>query len=146
MTVTRSSGTDNSSAAICAMAVWMPVPRSTFPENTVTLPLESIARKPSTWSAATVLSGIAGAAAPPSPTAKLTTSAPPVLRNARRDSSAVSEFGFVMAASSCHLLGRALDGAHDTQMRAAAAQILGKRGADLLLGRIVRRLQQRSGL
>src|SRR5437764_8155421 len=146
MTVTRSSGTDNSSAAICAIAVWIPVPRSTLPEKTVTLPFESIARNPSTWSPATVLAGIVGDAAPPSPTVKLTTSAPLVLRNARRDSLVGSEFRFVMAVSSRHLLGRALDGADDAQVRAAATKVLGERSADLLLGRIACGLQERGGL
>ena len=48
ITRTRSIGTDNSSAAICASAVRTPVPRSTLPEYTVTKPLASMARKPST--------------------------------------------------------------------------------------------------
>jgi hypothetical protein len=48
MIVTLVIGTDNSSAAICAIAVWIPVPRSTLPEYTVTWPLASMARKPST--------------------------------------------------------------------------------------------------
>ena len=64
MTLTRASGTDNSSAAICVIAVRSPVPRSTLPEKTVTLPLASMATKPSTWSSATVLTRGAAAAAP----------------------------------------------------------------------------------
>src|SRR5262249_53780939 len=102
----RSTATSSSSATICRIAARPPVPRSTFPVNTVTVLSAWIARKGSTWSGATVLpryrsvghavDGRADAAWPAArrgawtPSPSPTTRAPPVPRNARRVMNAIS--------------------------------------------------------
>src|SRR5260221_7802087 len=44
--------------------------------------------------------------------------------------------------ASRHRFAGALDGTDDSQMRTAAAEVLGQRGANLRLGRMLRRLQE----
>src|ERR1043166_8379251 len=92
----RSNGTSNSSATICANAVSTPVPRSTLPLKTVTVPSVAIASHESSD---------VGSASIPGPTVvcpktgetegkrlKLTINAPVPLRNCLRDSSMVFMF------------------------------------------------------
>src|ERR1700686_3242318 len=152
MTVTLASGTDNSAAAICAISVRTPVPRSTLPEKTEMLPRASTERKPSTWSSATVLSflgkafaaagAFTAASASLAPSAKVTTRAPPPVRNGRRPRRVtVPGMG-----PSSDLAAGALDGAHDAQVRAAAAEVVGERLLDLVLGRMLVLREQDGGL
>src|SRR5258708_2852777 len=151
-TFTRASGTDNSSAAIWVSAVRTPVPRSTLPEKTVTLPAPSMARNPSTWSSATVFSFLAAAGEAASaavaasasfaPTTKVTTRDPPAFRNSRRPRRARVS-GMELSSRPSGLPARGgLHGAHDAEVGATAAQVVGQRGADLGLGGMRLRREQ----
>ena len=84
----RSKATSSSSAAICASAVLVPVPRSTLPTNMVTFPSGPSTTNESTTSLATDLAGRSAApaaCASVASTLKPTTSAPaPALSRLRR--------------------------------------------------------------
>src|SRR5580765_1871046 len=125
----RFIGTSSSSATIWRRAVVMPVPRSTLPEKTVTLPVLSMARKESTSVRASGLADPCACEPVDEPAnAKLTTRAPEPSRASRR------EIWMFMCAS---LSRRALDGAHDAGMGAAAAKIVGQRVLDGGFGRLL---------
>jgi hypothetical protein len=78
-TVTAASGTSSSSATICAKAVLMPWPSSTFPLNSVTLPAPSILSQESTS-----FGEIAAPCVKAGETLKASRSAPLPFRKARR--------------------------------------------------------------
>src|SRR5262249_47439489 len=137
----RPSGTSNSSAAICASAVFTPVPSSTLLVKTVTVPSLATAIQESSC----VGSGVPGACASPAKRAsagnrlKLTISAPPALSSSRRDSSVFIEV------SSDGLSGRALDRAENARVRGAAAEIARERLLDFGVGGLGIRVEQRLG-
>src|SRR3954467_14281143 len=95
--------------------------------------------KPSTSFAATVLPPAASVAASDDVGAKLnvTMSAPEALRKSRREIVDV-----VMVSSSSRDLGRALHRTHDPNVRAAAAQVIRERLADLRFGWLPVRIQE----
>src|SRR5579885_305249 len=144
MSAMRSTGMSSSSATICRMAMRNPVPRSTLPLYTVTLPSGCTARKPSTWPASTVLprsllrvAAIWARVSRAASRAKLTTRAPPAFKRPRRVRS-----GIIVIAPSSHPAG-AEHGAQDARVRAAAAEIAGERLLHLGCRRARRLRQQR---
>src|SRR5215472_127149 len=140
MTVMRRTGTSSSSATICVSAVDRPVPRSTFPEYTMTPPSRSIAKKESTSSGATVFFNC-GAPSPGVNIAKYTTMAP-VFSNSRR-------FGLlrlVMAAPAGSGAGGTLYCTQDARMRTASTEVRGQAISDLCIRRVRSLGQQRCRL
>src|SRR6266850_602273 len=131
-TATLSKPISSSSATIWATATSSPCPISILPKKACTLPFGSTAIQESSspgtsgglpdWASTSV-------AGP----AKETTSAPEVFKNSRRS----------MVVSSDHFVLRALDGAHDRDMRAAAAFQPRERLAQLRVARLRVLLQRR---
>src|SRR4029077_12804522 len=129
----------SSSPAIWRMAMRRPWPRSTLPQNSVTVPSPSTARKESS----SLGSSIRGAGAAPSArvckpaSAKPTVSAPAlsIVRrvNARAESGAAS--GVELADISASLSRGRHHGADDAHMRSAPAEIAGECRADIVFRR-----------
>src|SRR5262245_19216869 len=140
----RSKRTSSSSAAICASAVRVPVPRSTLPQNTVTrlsgpiVSQESVASFATDFGARSALA----AAGPVAPNIEKPTARTPVAFRKCRRSNEGFALGVVMAAPSSRPR-RALDGGADASMGPAAAEIAGERLADLRLARVLVRREQR---
>src|SRR5829696_1142824 len=132
----------SSSAAICGIAMRSPWPRSTLPQNKVTVPSPFTARKASTslTSSTRAAPGAPCAKAPVrNPvSAKPTVSAPP-LRTARREKRDVL-IGAFMSAS---LSGCRHYRPHHPHMGSAAAEISVKRRANFALAGLLLLRQQR---
>src|SRR5262245_45241127 len=134
----------SSSAAICRMAIRKPCPRSTLPQNTVTVPSPFTAKKPSTSFGSRMRGELPPSSAKrssPRPlNAKAMVSAPP-LRTARRDTRG-GLMGTVISASRTR---RRHDGSDNSDVSAAAAQIPIERGANFVFGGLGCLGEQRNG-
>ena len=138
----RSNRTSSSSAASCASAVRVPVPRSTLPLKIVTRSSGLMVNQLSTASFATDF-GAWSVAAPAGPVMPYIenpmASTPLAFRNSRRSNEGaalgVVMFVVVMSASPSGRR-RALDRGDDAVMGAAATEIAGKGAADLGFARL----------
>src|SRR6516162_6497457 len=124
-----STSMPSSSPAIWRIAMRSPWPRSTLPQNKVTVPSPSTAKKESS----SLASSMRGTAAAPAArfreaNAKLTVSAPVPARTARRVGRCDAR-----CAISASLSRGQHHGPHDPHMRSAAAEIAFERGADVIL-------------
>ena len=135
----RASGTSSSSATICASAVRMPVPRSTWPCSAVTLPSSQTASRISGPSAglAGTAGGWPGAGGGGGGGSRTTSSTPSAARKSRaRARRASARRRHVRAPSQrASQRGRARTASQDLDMRAAAAQVARQLVADCALGR-----------
>src|SRR6266850_3360817 len=132
-TATLSKPTSSSSATIWATATSSPCPMSILPKKACTLPFGSTAIQES--SSPGTSAGLPDCASTSvTGAANETTSAPEVFRNSRRS----------IGVSSDHCRLRALDGAHDCHVRAAATFESCERIAQLRVARL-RVLLQRGG-
>src|SRR5438034_6862515 len=147
-----SIATSSSSAAICIVAVSTPVPSSTLPVKTVTLPSPATETHESSCAASTTAGPIdprviaAAASDGVSNRGRLipTTSAPEPLRNVRRSKPCSTACETVIApASSVHRRRRGLDRGEDAVVGPAAAEPRGHRLLDLGLRRRRVLLQER---
>src|SRR5262245_22472588 len=151
-TVTDGSATSSSSATSCVVVVMTPVPSSTFPVKTVTLPSPCTASHESICFGSTSAGPIGKSPGAPNAAFGLrsrgvpiaTNMAPVPVRNARR----LKRRGWVASsvivlASSRHRLRRGPDGRDDPEMRPAAAEPRRHRLLDLFLGRVRVPLQER---
>src|SRR6266850_768196 len=125
-TATLSKPTSSSSATIWATATSRPCPMSILPRKACTLPFGSTAIQESSSPGASAGLPALCASTSNDGAAKETTSAPEVLRNSRRS----------MSASLRHAALRALDGAQDRDVRAAAAFQPRERIAQFGVGRL----------
>src|SRR6516225_152966 len=124
-----STSMPSSSPAIWRIAMRSPWPRSTLPQNKVTVPSPSTAKKESS----SLASSMRGTAAAPAArfreaNAKLTVSAPVPARTARRVGRCDAR-----CAISASLSRGQHHGPHDPHMRSATAEIAFERGADVIL-------------
>src|SRR5438046_2420821 len=133
-TATLSKPTSSSSATIWATATSSPCPMSILPKKACTLPFGSTAIQESSSPGTSAGLPALCAMASNEGAAKETTSAPEVFKNSRRS----------MVFSSDHFVLGTLDGAHDRDMRAAAAFEACQRIAQLRVARL-RVLFQRGG-
>src|SRR5262249_54519533 len=131
-------------AAICRMAIRKPRPRSTLPQNTVTVPSPFTAKKPSPSFGSRMRGELppscAKRSSPRPLNAKAMVSAPP-LRTARRDTRG-GLMGTVISASRTR---RRHDGSDNSDVSAAAAQSPIERGANFVFGGLGCLGEQRNG-
>src|SRR6185437_1371587 len=145
MTVTLLMGTSSSSATICAIARSVLWPPSILPKNTVTAPFGAIASQES--SSVGTRGGLPSTATacastlPASAMEKATIRAPVLCSSVRRESER-SVCAFI-GISSRHLVGGALDRAHDRRVGAATAFDAGQGGADFGVRRLLLVLEER---
>src|SRR4029078_381623 len=132
----------SSSAAICGMEIRSPCPRSTLPQNSVTVPSPLTARKASTSLESRIRFATAVLCARPRDgrpvSTKPTVIAPP-LSMARREKLRV----FTGAFMSASLSGCRHDRAQHPHVRPAAAEVAVERRADVRLARFLVALQER---
>src|SRR4029079_1681741 len=140
--VILSTSMPSSSAAICGMAIRSPCPRSTLPQNSVTVPSPLTASKASTSLESRIRFATAALCARPrvgSPaSAKPTVIAPP-LRMARREKLRVLTGAFMSASPSGCRHARA----QPPHVGAATAQVAVECRADVRLARLLVALQER---